>query len=62
MTARVLESLEDKDSTAFAAACESLWGNGSPSVFSSENNSAPALEVSALTFDLLTTFINKRRF
>lgn len=27
MTARVLESLEDKDSTAFAAACESSWGN-----------------------------------
>ncbi|CAM9298383.1 unnamed protein product, partial [Hapterophycus canaliculatus] len=34
---RVLESLEDKDSTAFAAACESVWGNESPSAASAEN-------------------------
>lgn len=36
MTARVLESLEEKDSVAFAAACESLWGEGAPVVHNDE--------------------------
>ncbi|CAM9591525.1 unnamed protein product [Scytosiphon promiscuus] len=36
MTARVLESLEEKNSTAFAAACESVWGNEATPTTSSE--------------------------
>lgn len=32
MTVYVLESLEEKDSDTYAAACESLWGEGLPSV------------------------------
>lgn len=51
MTARVLESLEDKDGAAFAAACESLWGNESPSVSSTETDPMPALEVSVIVFN-----------
>lgn len=58
MTARVLESLEDKDDAAFAAACESLWGNESPSVSSPQTDAMPAPEVSAIVFDYL---INHRR-
>lgn len=41
MTARVLESLEDKDSTAFAAACESLWGNDPSPKSSPEEDPMP---------------------
>ncbi|CAB1107395.1 unnamed protein product [Ectocarpus sp. CCAP 1310/34] len=41
MTARVLKSLEDKDSTAFAAACETLWGQEPRRVSDAENNATP---------------------
>lgn len=47
MTARVLESLEDKNSKAFAAACESLWGKESPSSSSSEEGPTLSREVHA---------------
>ena len=36
MTAHVLESLERKDAAAFAAACESAWGDISPSTSTAE--------------------------
>lgn len=41
MTARVLESLEDKDGAAFAAACESLWGQEPRRVSDVEKNPTP---------------------
>lgn len=38
MTAHVLESLEEKDAAAFAAACESLWGHDAPSASSDDTD------------------------
>ena len=57
MTARVLESLEHKDSTTFAAACESLWGKELPPPSCSGEDPTLSREVRAPAVTLAEAFI-----